>query len=164
MIQRLLMFGTVFLLLAGPPAFGLGLGKLDLQSALNQQFVAEIELTNSTGLAVEEILPNLASQLDFDRVGIERTYELMDLRFKVVDLDADRKIIRVTSTRPVTEPFLNFLVEVLWPNGRILREYTVLLDPPIFTGEGIRTEEGILPLQAATVEPSFQSPAQSPAQ
>lgn len=156
MIQRLLMFGTVFLALAGPPAFGLGLGKLDLQSALNQQFVAEIELTNSAGLAVEEILPNLASQLDFDRVGVERAYQLTDLRFKVVSLDNGRKILRVTSTRPVTEPFLNFLVEVLWPSGRILREYTVLLDPPVFT------EDGVAPLQAASVVRSEVSAAPAP--
>ena len=144
MIQRLLVYGAALLVLTTSPAFGLGLGRLDLQSALNQQFVANIELTNVSELDVEEILPNLASQAAFDRVGVERNYVLTDLRFKVVPTDGSGKMLRVTSTRPISEPFLNFLVEVLWPNGRILREYTVLLDPPVFT------DDGIAPLQVAT--------------
>ena len=156
MIQRLLVCGAALLVLTTSPAFGVGLGSLDLQSALNQQFVAEIELTNVRGLDVEEILPRLASQEDFDRVGVERNYALTDLRFKVVPTNGSGKLLRVTSTRPVNEPFLNFLVEVLWPNGRILREYTVLLDPPVFT------DDRVTPLQTATAS-SPQSFAAAPA-
>ena len=156
MIQRLLVCGAALLVLTTSPAFGVGLGSLDLQSALNQQFVADIELTNVRGLDVEEILPRLASQEDFDRVGVERNYALTDLRFKVVQTNGSGKMLRVTSTRPINEPFLNFLVEVLWPNGRILREYTVLLDPPVFT------DDSVMPLQAATAS-SSQSFAAAPA-
>ncbi len=158
MIQRKLVCAALLLAWvlawATSPAFGLGLGSLDLQSALNQQFVADIELTNTQGLEVEEILPRLAAQQDFDRVGIERNYVLMDLRFKVVQTEDRDKILRVTSTRPITEPFLNFLVEVLWPNGRILREYTVLLDPPVFT------DEGVAPLRVTETSPSQAEQAQ----
>ncbi len=154
MIQRKLVCAALLLAWATSPAFGLGLGSLDLQSALNQQFVADIELTNTQGLEIEEILPRLAAQQDFDRVGIERNYVLMDLRFKVVQTEDRDKILRVTSTRPITEPFLNFLVEVLWPNGRILREYTVLLDPPVFT------DEGVAPLRVSETSPSQAEPAE----
>ena len=137
MIQRVtLIFVTCAAVLFASSGYSLGLGELELESALNQRFQAEIELTNVRGLEIEEILPNLASQKDFDRIGVERGYILVDLRFKVLRKDDGKLYVVVTSSKPIVEPFLNFLVEVLWPNGRILREYTVLLDPPVF-GDGI---------------------------
>ena len=137
MIQRVtLIFVTCAAVLFASSGYSLGLGELELESALNQRFQAEIELTNVRGLEIEEILPNLASQKDFDRIGVERGYILVDLRFKVLRKDDEKLFVVVTSSKPIVEPFLNFLVEVLWPNGRILREYTVLLDPPVF-GDGI---------------------------
>ena len=137
MIQRVtLIFVTCAAVLFASSGYSLGLGELELESALNQRFQAEIELTNVRGLEIEEILPNLASQKDFDRIGVERGYILVDLRFKVLRKDDGKLFVVVTSSKPIVEPFLNFLVEVLWANGRILREYTVLLDPPVF-GDGI---------------------------
>ncbi|MFT5793643.1 MAG: pilus assembly protein FimV, partial [Saprospiraceae bacterium] len=153
MIQRLLWFGAVVLTFSAPATFGLGLGKLDLKSALNQQFKAEVELTGVRNLALEEILVNLATPKDFQRVGVERNYALTDLRFKVVDADGGGKLLRISSTRPITEPYLNFLVEAMWPSGRILREYTVLLDPPVFT------ESRVEPLQTAELQ---RAPASKP--
>jgi pilus assembly protein FimV len=159
MIRKLLLLATVALGCLSTPAYGLGLGELELNSALNQQFSAEIELTNVRGLQVEEILPNLASQEDFDRVGVERNYLLTDLRFRVVPGDDGALVIRVTSSKPIIEPFLNFIVEVLWPTGRILREYTVLLDPPVFGEGGV---EAVRPSQtsAPAVTQSSQTQAQ----
>jgi pilus assembly protein FimV len=139
MIRKLLLFAAVMLGCLASPAYGLGLGELELKSALNQQFSAEIELTNVRGLDVEEIIPNLGSQEDFDRVGVERNYLLTDLRFKVAPNENGEMTIYVTSSKPVIEPFLNFIVEVLWPTGRILREYTVLLDPPVFGDQAIES-------------------------
>ena len=137
MIQRFLLLTGTFAAFFCGPVFGLGLGNLELHSALNQEFGADISLTNTRGLAIEEVLPNLASQQDFDRVGVERTYLLTDLRFKVVRADDGTLSIKVFSNRPIVEPFLNFVVEVLWPGGRILREYTVLLDPPVFANRNV---------------------------
>ncbi|MCZ6500892.1 MAG: hypothetical protein O6945_00080 [Gammaproteobacteria bacterium] len=137
MIQRLLLLAAALVALFCESAYGLGLGKLELNSALNQEFKADIELTNTGGLTIEEILPNLASPADFDRVGVERNYLLTDLRFRIIQNDNGEMIVRVTSNRPIIEPFLNFIVEVLWPNGRLLREYTVLLDPPLFGQQGV---------------------------
>ena len=137
MIQQLSLACAFILFLASGSAFGLGLGKLELGSALNQQFEAEIELTNVGQLTIDEVLPNLASQDDFARVGVDRNDILTDLRFKVAANPQGKLVLKVTSTRPIIEPFLNFIVEVLWPSGRILREYIVLLDPPVFTEAGL---------------------------
>lgn len=137
MIQRLLLLSAALGALFCESALGVGLGNLELNSALNQEFSAEIPITNTDSLSMEEILSDLGTQEDFDRVGVNRNFQLTDLRFKVVEKDDGSKAVRITSTRPIVEPYLNFIVEVLWPSGRILREYTVLLDPPVFRQQGV---------------------------
>src|SRR5690606_19453030 len=72
---------------------------------------------------------------DFVRAGIERPHLLSDLKFNVVFKDPNTAVIRLSSQKPIREPFLNFLVEVVWPNGRLLREYALLIDPPMFAQE-----------------------------
>ncbi|MEM1432947.1 MAG: FimV/HubP family polar landmark protein [Pseudomonadota bacterium] len=113
--------------------WALGLGELDLQSALNERFKADISLYDADALEVSEIRVSLASADDFDRVGVERFFFLTTLRFEVVKGPRGEPVIKVTSSQAISEPYLNFIVEVLWPSGRMLREYTVLLDPPTFT-------------------------------
>ena len=144
MIQRLLLLlVTLFALYCGS-AFALGLGEIELKSALNQRFEAEIILSNVGDLDQGEIIPNLASQEDFDRVGVNRDYHLIDLRFKARVREDGAHVVHITSSKPIIEPFLNFIVEAVWPTGRILREYIVLLDPPVFSSEGIeKIEPGI---------------------
>jgi len=155
MIRRLTLLIAASAILSAPACFGLGLGELELKSALNQRFEAEVELTNVRGLEIEKILPNLGSQDDFDRVGVERGYALIDLRFKVASRENGKLFVRISSSRPIIEPFLNFIVEVLWPSGRILREYTVLLDPPVFGKDGVE------PIQLGETE-QRASPARQP--
>ncbi|MEZ5550453.1 MAG: FimV/HubP family polar landmark protein [Pseudomonadales bacterium] len=115
------------------PAWSLGLGEIDLQSALNEEFVASIELLDAQGLQPDEVLVSLASTEDFNRVGVERFFFLTDLKFQVISAANGSAQVQITSSRPITEPYLNFLVQVLWPSGRLLKEYTVLLDPPTFS-------------------------------
>src|SRR5690606_5450197 len=86
-------------------------------------------------LAPGEVVPGLASAEDFNRAGIDRQYFLTDLTFTPVLRPDGKSVIRVSSTKPVREPYLNFLIEVLWPSGRLLREYTLLLDPPLYSPE-----------------------------
>ncbi len=107
----------------------LGLGEITLHSALNQPFEAEIELLEVADLGAQDIRVGLASTEVFNRSGVDRLYFLNDLRFTPL-LRGSRSVIRVVSSRPVREPYLNFIVEVARPNGQLLREYTVLLDPP----------------------------------
>lgn len=113
----------------------LGLGEATVRSSLNQPLNAEIELVNVAELTEQEIITALASREEFLRADVERVYFLSDLRFKVERSQRGNAIIRVTSSRPVREPFLNFLVEVTWPTGRLLREYALLIDPPTFSQE-----------------------------
>ncbi|WP_404436689.1 FimV/HubP family polar landmark protein [Stutzerimonas chloritidismutans] len=116
-------------------AYALGLGEVTLKSALNQPLVAEIELLDAKTLAPGEVVPVLASAEDFNRAGVDRQYFLTDLTFTPVLRPDGKSVIRVSSTKPVREPYLNFLIEVLWPSGRLLREYTLLLDPPLYSPE-----------------------------
>ncbi|MGB0360760.1 MAG: type IV pilus assembly protein FimV, partial [Endozoicomonas sp.] len=115
-------------------ASALGLGEAKLYSTLNQPLMAEIELTQVRELTRNEILSNLASKIDFQRAGIERPFMLNGLKFRTEVGPNGNGIIKVTSSQPIHEPYLNFLVEVHWPNGRLLKEYTLLLNPPAFSG------------------------------
>src|SRR5690606_27343688 len=143
----------------------LGLGEVRLQSSLNQPLVAEIELLQVRDLENNEIIPRLASAEDFNKAGVDRQYFLTDLRFTPVVKPDGKSVIRVTSNKPVREPYLNFLVEVIWPNGRLLREYTVLLDPPLYSPQTAQAVAPQLPIAAsapaaasAPVQPAAAAP------
>ena len=127
-------------------AWALGLGEIEVESALNERFVGSIELLDAQGLQSSEVVVSMAGREDFDRVGVERFFYLTNLKFDVSFTSNGAAVVNVSSSQPVSEPYLNFIVEVLWPNGRLLKEYTVLLDPPTFS-------------QAAA--PAVSAPAQS---
>ena len=140
----------------------LGLGELKLHSALNQPLDAEIELVDAEGLSQWEIKPFLASSVAFERAGVERPYFLTKMRFKV-----EGESIRLTTKDPVTEPFLNFLIELNWPSGRVLREYTVLLDPPTFAEDNyqpLATAPSSAPMQTTEFQGGSNQPYSAPRQ
>jgi pilus assembly protein FimV len=141
-------------------AHALGLGEVTLQSSLNQPLIAEIELLDAKSLAPGEVIPVLASLEEFNRAGIDRQYFLTDLKFTPVLRPNGKSVIQVSSSKPVREPYLNFLVEVLWPNGRLLREYTLLLDPPLYSPETAAAAAPQLPISAPAraVEPARSAP------
>jgi len=116
-------------------ASALGLGEIDMQSALNQRLDAEIPLRGVEADQVDDIIVTLASEKAFQNVGLRRPYSLTKLRFAVKHHSGGSYYVQVSSTDPIVEPFLSFLVEVDWPGGNLLREYTVLLDPPVFATE-----------------------------
>jgi len=121
------------LLLIATQAWGLGLGEIRLSSALNQPLRAEIELLAATPEELANLTIQLASVDTFQRYDLDRPNFLSRLQFQVLRTGrADGNVIRVTSPDPVTEPFVTFLVEAVWSRGRLLREYTLLLDPPTF--------------------------------
>lgn len=112
-------------------AAGLGLGEIESRSYLNQPLAAEIPLFSDAPEELTGLQVGLASAETFAQFGLPRPAEFAGLRFAVVSGDG-RAVIRVTSTAPVSEPFLTLLLELNWPQGRLLREFTVLLDPPDF--------------------------------
>ncbi|QBR30923.1 MULTISPECIES: FimV/HubP family polar landmark protein [Pseudomonas] len=126
--------GARWLLVAGVFSYStwsmaLGLGDITVHSGLNQPLKADIALVDAAGLSASDLSASLATADEFGRAGVERVFFLNDLKFTPI-LHGDRQMIRVTSRKPVNEPFLNFLVQLDQPNGRLLREYTLLIDPP----------------------------------
>lgn len=111
-------------------AQALGLGDITLKSSLNQPLNAEVKLLQASGLSEKEIIAAMATNDAFERVGVEKVFFLNNVDFKV---DTRRQVLMLTTRQPVTEPYLNFLVEVQWPAGRLVREYTLLMDIPTFS-------------------------------
>ncbi len=171
---RLLLVGGAVTYSALAPA--LGLGEITQHSALNQPFNADIALVDAGGLEEGELSVSLATADEFSRAGVERVFFLNDLKFTPI-LRGNRSLIRVTSSKPVKEPFLNFLVQLNQPNGRLLREYTVLIDPPGSPGivpvnddPAPRPQSSAFPsvepapaAKAATPKPDVEKPAAAPA-
>jgi pilus assembly protein FimV len=127
--RLLLLMGA---LLSPVTLYALGLGEIRLHSALNQPFDAEIELISPTAEELQGLKVGLASPDLYSRYGIDRPIYLTSFTFSVQRSRDGRAAIKVTSNRSVTEPFVTILVEASWTRGRLLREYTVLLDPPVF--------------------------------
>jgi len=113
--------------------YGIGLGDIKAYSALNQNFKGEIQLLSVPRGELDAIRVKLASREAFARVGSEYSFALTQMKFEPFRHKDGSAIIKVTSSNVIREPFLDFLVEVNWPNGRLVREYTVLLDPPVTT-------------------------------
>jgi pilus assembly protein FimV len=142
MFRKMILVSAVSLALAPSGVVALGLGELTSNSALNQPFLAEIELVNAVPEALDTVKASLASEAEFDKVGAERLFFLTKLRFNPQISEDGRTVLRVTSREPIREPFMDFLVEVTWPEGRLVREYTVLLDPPVKGAEVSRPRIG----------------------
>ena len=157
--------GVPFLLFA-LQAWALGLGDIRLSSALNQPLRAEIELLAATPEELNNLTVQLASQDTFDRYDLDRPIFLTSLNFEIVRSgNADGNVIRVTSSEPITEPFVTFLVEASWSRGRLLREYTLLLDPPTFAPPPStqQTEAVTAPTRSAPADSGqIQRPAPQP--
>ncbi|MFT6466140.1 FimV/HubP family polar landmark protein [Halopseudomonas sp.] len=154
MVRKLVLaVAAASALMSSNMTLALGVGDINLRSALNQPLDAEIELLQVKDLTSQEILPNLASPDEFGRAGIERDFFLNDLVFTPVIRPDGRAVIRVTSSKPVKEPFLNFLMEVRWPSGRVLREFTLLLDPPLYSPTPVTASAPATQAWRAPVEP-----------
>ncbi|MFZ4702065.1 MAG: FimV/HubP family polar landmark protein, partial [Candidatus Methylumidiphilus sp.] len=110
--------------------FALGIGDIRLNSALNEPLNAEIPLVSSGADELSDVRVKLASPEAFARANVERTYELTTLRFTPQKQPYGSYVIKIRSKDVIREPYLDFMIEVYWPQGRLQREFTVLLDPP----------------------------------
>jgi pilus assembly protein FimV len=119
--------------LLGPSlCWALGLGEIHLYSALNEPLNAEIDLVAAAPDELAALSATLASRDSFTRYGIDKPPFLSSVTFKVGKGKDGRDVLLVRSTDSIPEPFVTFLVEVNWAHGRLMREYTVLLDPPVY--------------------------------
>ena len=167
-LPRLLLTGA---LLSPVTLYALGLGEIRLNSALNQPFDAEIELLSPTAEELGSLKVMLAGNDVFSRYGIDRPAYLSNFDFSVSRNRDGKATIKVTSNRSVTEPYVTLLVEASWARGRLVREYTVLLDPPVFmpsqneapapvtTPQSATTAEGRIERRPTAPEPT---PAPTP--
>jgi len=134
MNKRLRLPLALSLALGSTSAFALGLGQIEVTSALNQPLAAEIPVLSTLSGETDGLVVRLAPPEALARVGLPMpTGVAANLEFALDTNSRGQTIIRVTTPGKVNDPFVSFLLEVDWGQGKILREYTVLLDPPTMT-------------------------------
>lgn len=129
-----------------------GLGGINVSSSLGQPLKAEIELVSVEKADSSSISAKLASPDAFKSAGVDYPYSLPKLKFEVINRDSGSPSIKLTSSQPVNDPFVVLLVEVTWSSGKLLREYTFLLDPVDFKVQ----EPQAAPMQ--TIAPVVSAP------
>ena len=131
-VRKLVLAIAAASALSSGMAQALQLGEMTLKSKLNQPLAVEIELLDVGGLTASEITPSLASAQAFVDAGVDRQAFLNDLTFTPVINPNGRSVVRVSSSKPLPDSYVRFLLQVQWPNGRLMRDYSVLLDPAKF--------------------------------
>ncbi len=155
--MRMINSGVALALLLGVSgANAAGLGKLTVNSSLGQILNAEIDLVSIQPGELESLTARVAPPEAFRDARIEYSSSLRLLRFSVEKRASGQPYLKVTSIAPVNEPFVDALIEVSWPQGRIQREYPILLDPP-----GYSQRAATPPTVAAA--PASRAPETSPA-
>ncbi len=139
-----------------------GLGKITVYSGLGQPLRAEVEVS-ATKAELSNMTARLASQDAFAQAGIEYASTLLGIRFSL-DQKGAQPVIRISSDKPINDPFVDMLLELSWPSGRLVREYTFLLDPPemaIKGGAQVSTVEAKHPprLETRPLAPVEEKPA-----
>jgi pilus assembly protein FimV len=136
-------------------AHAAGLGKITVRSALGEPLLAEIELVNVQKDELVTLTAKLASREAFAQARLDYLPVHSDLRFSIELRDDVTPYIKVTSAKPVNEPFVDMLVELTWASGRLLREYTFLLDPPTMAAPAAPAAEPrpVPPVAAPTPAP-----------
>lgn len=124
-----------------------GLGKLTVKSALGQPLSAEIELLVADKAELDSLNASLATSQAYKDAQIEFAPVLSTLQFSIDKRADGRPVLRLTTSKPVNDPFMDMLIELNWASGRLLREYTVLLDPP-----GIAVPQTVSPVAVSVPE------------
>ena len=161
-MRRLALSIAVSSALLASQASALGLGELNVKSALNEPLQAEIQLLQVRDLKASDIRPQLADDDAFSLAGLSPSGVLSSVDFDVeLNAQGGAKVV-ISSDIPVREPFISFLMEVNWPNGRLVREYTLLLDPPLFVEAGVQSTPLVVPSAAGTVSVQEESVSTEP--
>ncbi|MFL9709937.1 FimV/HubP family polar landmark protein [Methylobacillus sp. Pita1] len=151
------------MLLAFAPMVGeaAGLGRLTVTSGLGEPLSAEIELLSTTPDELATLTAGIAPQEAYNVQGVERTAIHNAIKVDVSKRADGAPVLKLTSSQAISDPFLDMLIQVDWATGRLLREYTVLLDPPGYNNQA-QVYNGVqLPPSAA---PAMPAPAATPAQ
>jgi pilus assembly protein FimV len=154
-VHRIILF-LVLLALGTPAGASISLGDIDVRSFLNQPLQAQISV-QGTALTDDRLELRLASEEAYRRAGLTRSAVPSDLDIRLEGTGTSR-IVRLTTQRPVREPYVGLLLEASWGAGRVLREYTILLDPPL----AFPPERSVAPTISRATEPA-PAPATRPA-
>jgi pilus assembly protein FimV len=139
-------------------AAALALGRLNVQSALGEPLRAEIEVTEIAPAEADGLKVNIARVDAFNAAGVPYNAVLADVRTSLQRRADGRYVVRLTSNRSLSEPFIDLLVEANWNSGRVVRDYTVLLDPP-----RSRTATAAAPVPTAPQISAAPEPRSAPA-
>src|SRR5258706_3720461 len=140
-----------------------GLGKLTVNSALGQILNADIDLVSLQPGEMDSLSARVASPEAFRDARIEYASSLRLLRFSVEKRPSGQAYLKVTSVAPINEPFVDVLIEVTWPAGRIQREYPILLDPPGYSqGRVTAPAVAAAPAPRSAETPPAEAPAAAP--
>ena len=112
------------------PAQALGLGRITVQSALGEALRAEIDIPEITADEASTLRVGVAAPAAFKAAGLEYTVAVVGVQVSLQKRIDGRSYLRLSSTRPVTEPFVDLILEASWASGRLVRDYTMLFDPP----------------------------------
>ncbi len=163
MSRCLTRISLALVILLSSEVWAIGLGDINLDSALNEPLRAEIDLLSATPEELANLSVSLASAETFERYGIDRPFYLQGIEFNVLPDGPNGAVVQVRSRSPITEPFLTFLVEATWSSGRLLREYTVLLDPPTYAPPAVQQTPAVEAPRRATPTDSARIERQQPA-
>ena len=141
----------------GAQAWALGLGRINVQSALGEPLRAEIEVTAITPEEAASLKLRVASPETYKAQGVDYNAALDAAQVQLVRRPDGRSVLRVSSERAVLEPFVDVIVEASWSAGRFVRDYTMLFDPPT-----LRTAQAGAAAPAATPAPATPAPASPP--
>ncbi|MES2884469.1 MAG: FimV/HubP family polar landmark protein [Pseudomonadota bacterium] len=136
----------------------LGLGEISVSSDLNQRFSASIPLTEINAEDLETVTVSVAPNEAFDRAGIDRAEYLSSLNFEIKNDRGSPRVV-ISSGEIAREPVLNLLVQARWSGGKILRDYTILLDPPtlaapVIVKAPVVAKPVVAPVVAAPAKPA----------
>ncbi len=140
--MRFSLLSSLVLLFFPLVASSLGLGDISINSSLNSPLDAKIELKSATPQDIESLDVKMASSRDLLRSDIEKLDILKKIKFKLITNNG-APYIHVTTNSILREPFVNFLIDIQWQSGRILREYTLLVDPPEIATQGIHKDSSL---------------------
>jgi len=141
----------------------LALGKLKVHSALNEPLNAEIAFTTITDKELKGLNVSLASRADFDAAGVDRLPFLSQIKFTIQKKPDGQYYLQLRTEQPVDEPYLHLLMQVDWPGGRLVREYTALIDPPYqIAGKAAPVEAPTVTAPAPTPEVQVPAPSAAP--
>jgi pilus assembly protein FimV len=141
----------------GTQAAALGLGRLAVQSALGETLKAEIDVTSMTAEEASSLKLRVAPPESYRSAGVEYNAALATAQVQVVRRADGRQVLRVTSDRAVLEPFVDVIIEATWASGRLVREYTMLFDPP-----GSRIAQAPAPATSPVITPTAPAPVAPP--